>query len=233
MKKEIVEKILNETEEGYDFMADKFSQTRKYFWRGLEFIGDYTNDGDNILDFGCGNGRLLELFSNKAIVYQGADVSSKLIDLANSRYYSKNIEFLKINTSQTSLSFPDNYFNVIYSIAVFHHFPSKEYREKIARELYRITKSEGHIIITVWNLWQGKYVKNIIKNWKDKLLGRSNLDWNDGYISFKDNQGNIFKRYHHAFIKKEIKNLFEEAGFKMEKCENIDGRNLVFIGKKS
>lgn len=58
MKKEIAEKILQETEAGYDLMAGKFSETRKYFWRGLEFIADYTKEGDKILDFGCGNGRL-------------------------------------------------------------------------------------------------------------------------------------------------------------------------------
>ena len=46
MKKEIAQKILKETELGYDAMAGKFSETRKYFWRGLEFIADYAKKGD-------------------------------------------------------------------------------------------------------------------------------------------------------------------------------------------
>ena len=232
MEKKIANKILNETEKGYDFMADKFSQTRKYFWRGLEFIGNYAKDGDDVLDFGCGNGRLLELFSDKNVKYQGVDVSKKLIDLANGRYYSGNMNFSKIDSSQESLPFQDNFFNAVYSIAVFHHFPGKKYRETMAKELYRITKPEGFVVITVWNLWQKKYFKNIIKNWADKLLGRSKLDWNDCYVTFKDNEGKIFKRYHHAFSKKELCDLFSKAGFKIEKCENMDGKNLVFIGKK-
>ena len=63
------------------------------------------------------------------------------------------------------------------------------------------------------------------KNWRgDKL------DWNDCYINFKDNQGNVFKRYHHAFTKRELKKLFQKAGFKMEKI--INNRNIIFIGKK-
>jgi ubiquinone/menaquinone biosynthesis C-methylase UbiE len=231
MKNDVANKILNETEEGYDFMADKFSETRKYFWRGLEFIGDYAKDGDTIFDFGCGNGRLLELFSGKKINYFGADASGNLIDIAKKRCYSSDIVFQKIDSSQTSLTFQDNFFNAVYSIAVFHHFPGKEYREKMAKELYRITKSEGFVIVAVWNLWQRKYLKNILKNWFRKIIGRSNLDWNDCYITFKDNKGNVFKRYHHAFSKKELCDLFSKAGFKEEK--SINNKNIIFVGKKS
>lgn len=239
MKKETVEKILNETEFGYDFMAGKFSETRKYFWRELEFIGDYAKDGDNILDFGCGNGRLLELFSGKNIRYYGTDVSENLINLARNKYSG---EFIKLDPSQTSLPFPDNFFNTAYAIAVFHHFPGKEYREAMAKELYRVTRTGGYVVITVWNLWpvrnasrsdagrQRKYIGRIIKNWQNKILRKSFLDWNDCYITFNDNQGNVFQRYHHAFTKKELARLFVEAGFKKEKI--IVGKNLIFIGKK-
>jgi len=224
--------ILNEIESGYDLIADKFSETRKYFWRGLEFIGDYTEDGSNVLDFGCGNGRILELLSEKNIKYWGIDISENLINIAKKRYCSNDITFLRIDSSQSSLAFNNDFFNTIYSIAVFHHFPGKKYRETIAKEIYRITKPGGYVIITVWNLWQKKYIKNILLNWRDKLLMKNDLDWNDCYISFKDNWGNSFNRYHHAFTKSELKNIFSKVGFSMEKCENTDGRNIVYIGKK-
>jgi len=233
-------------------MADKFSETRKFFWRGMEFIRDYAKDGDKILDFGCGNGRLLELLTGKNTNYTGVDVSQKLIDIANDKYGADNIKFQKISSSG-SLAFPDNYFNAIYSIAVFHHFP-KVHAEKMAGELFRATKLGGHIVATVWNLWpastrrdhsstrldsarlarggQKKYFKNILKNWLDKMSGKSNLNWNDCYITFKNNQGETFYRYHHAFTKRELKKLFEEVGFKTEKCDLISGKNIIFIGKK-
>lgn len=231
MDQETAEKILKETEAGYDLISGKFSQTRKYFWRGLEFIAGYVKNGDNVLDFGCGNGRLLELFSNKKIDYYGTDVSEKLIGLAQQKYASAR--FFKTNPSQTSLAFTDNFFNTVYSIAVFHHFPSKKYREDVARELYRVTKKDGHIIITVWNLYQKKYIKNILCNWKNKIFGKSSLDWNDCYISFTDNEGKKFQRFHHVFIKMELKKLFSSAGFEMERCVVINNRNIVFIGRKS
>ncbi len=260
-------------------MANKFSQTRKYFWRGLEFIADYAQDGGKILDFGCGNGRLLELFSGKNIDYTGVDISEKLVDIAKGKYPEMANSFQKISSSGSlshtniirmnynnvndnfqdygkkynrkeklvwGLPFSDNSFNAVYSIAVFHHFPSQKYREDVVRELYRITKKDGYIIITVWNLWpvsthgdhsstrgrQKKYIKNIVKNWFNKLTGKSSLDWNDCYISFSDNDGNKFQRFHHAFTKRELKKLFSEAGFKVEKCEVFNEKNILLIGKK-
>lgn len=232
MKPDIVNKILSETETGYDRMADKFSETRKYFWRDLEFIGDYAKDGDKVLDYGCGNGRLLELISGKNIEYTGVDVSQKLIDIAKLKYPGENINFSKIDPRQHSLAFESNSFNVVYSIAVFHHFPSAELKNEIVKELYRVTKPGGHIIVTAWNLWQKKYLKNILKNWLDKISGKSDLDWNDCYVAFKNNQGEIFHRYHHVFTKRELEKLFEKAGFKKEKCGIFDKKNVLFVGKK-
>jgi ubiquinone/menaquinone biosynthesis C-methylase UbiE len=231
MDKKTVNKILSETETGYDLVSEKFSQTRKHFWRGLEGISGYAKEGDNVLDFGCGNGRLLEIFAGKNIGYFGLDVSQKLLDLAKNRYFGESASFLKIDPRQATLPFSDNFFNATYSIAVFHHFP-KEHAGKIARELYRVTAPDGHIIITVWNLWQKKYFMNIIKNWLLKIVGRSELGWNDCQISFQDNQGKIFWRYHHAFTPRELKSIFKDAGFTLEKCQGADNRNILLIGRK-
>lgn len=243
MKKEIAEKILKETESGYDSMSQKFSETRKYFWRGLEFIANYAKKGEKVLDFGCGNGRLLKLFPDKDIDYLGVDVSQNLVDVAKKHYQKQT--FQKINPLQITLPFADDFFNTIFSIAVFHHFPSKKYREDVAKELYRITKKNGYIVITVWNLWQKKYIKNIIDNWINKIylnFGGSTLvedvqysgqlDWNDCYISFTNNEGKKFQRFHHAFTKCELRKLFASTGFKVEKCAIIKGRNILLVCKK-
>lgn len=231
MRKQEIGKILKEIEAGYDTIADKFSGTRKHFWRDLEFIKNYAKDRDKILDFGCGNGRLLEILPSE-IDYLGVDVSQKLIDLASKSYSRENTKFLKIASSQDSLPFENDFFNAAYSIAVFHHIPSSEMRKRWAKELQRVIKPGGRVIVTVWNLWRKKYSKNILKNWLNKIMGRSGLDWNDCYIPFKDNQGNVFNRYHHAFTRKEIKKLFSRAGFEVEKCELAGKKNLLLVGKK-
>ncbi|MFA5962177.1 MAG: class I SAM-dependent methyltransferase [Parcubacteria group bacterium] len=235
MQQEIINKILNETESGYDQMAEKFSHTRKNFWCDLAFIADYVEDGDKILDYGCGNGRLLEILKDKKIEYVGVDVSQKLIDLAKVKYPEHKASFSKIS-SLASLAFPDNYFNRIISVAVFHHFPEK-YAREMARELFRITKPGGTIVITAWNLWQKKRRKNIFNF--SSLLGKifqigayRGFGFGDILVPFQDNEGGVFKRYHRVYTKSSLVEIFQSAGFEIEKCFLASGKNIVLIARK-
>lgn len=235
MNQEIINKILNETEIGYDQIADKFSHTRKFFWRGYEFIPEHIKNNDRILDYGSGNGRLLEILKDKNLEYFGVDISEKLINLAKEKYPEEKASFSKIS-SLASLAFSDNFFNKIISVAVFHHFPEKHARE-VARELYRVTKPEGEIIISVWNLWQKKYIWQILspRTIFKKIFhsGKfSGLGFLDVHIPFKDNAGKIFERYHFAWTQKKLKKIFSSAGFKIEKVFVLNKRNIVLIGKK-
>ncbi len=235
MKEEIVKKILKDTEFGYDLICEKFAQTRSRFWRGLEFISKYAKNNSSVLDFGCGNGRLVEIFLDKGVKYVGVDVSEGLINIAKKNVSamrkSKETQFLKIENNFKKLPFPADLFDSIYSIAVFHHLPSKKLRLEIARELYRLLKKDGYIIVTVWDLWQSRYWKSIFKNWQDKLFGKSELDFNDCYITFTDNSGRVFNRFHHAFTKYDLVGLFKNSGFKIISCQKIGG-NIVIVGKK-
>jgi ubiquinone/menaquinone biosynthesis C-methylase UbiE len=231
MKPEVVKKNLQQIEEGYNLIAKKFSETRKHFWRNLEFTKQYVKEGDKILDFGCGNGRLLELFAGKKIVYKGVDISQNLLELAKKKYPENKKDFIRISSDELSLPFSDKNFNSVYSVATFHHLPGKTYRKRVVRELYRVMKPEGWIIITVWNLWQKKYRRHLYKNWLKKLGGRSKMDWNDCRINFTDNTGKVFARYHHAFTKKELMGLFREAGFNIIEVKTVGG-NIVLVGQK-
>jgi ubiquinone/menaquinone biosynthesis C-methylase UbiE len=231
MKQEVIDKNLSQTEVGYDLIAKKFSETRKHFWRSLEFTKQYVKNGDVVLDFGCGNGRLTELFNDKKINYKGVDPSQKLIDIAKKQYPENQNDFTKISPTKISLPFNDEKFNSIYSIATFHHLPGKRHRLNVAQELYRLTKDNGWIVITVWNLWQTKYKKQIWKNRFKKLMGQSTLDWNDCQITFTDNEGEVFNRYHHAFTKKELERLFRKAGFNIIEVNKVGG-NIVLVGQK-
>jgi ubiquinone/menaquinone biosynthesis C-methylase UbiE len=235
MHPETINRILSKTELGYDQMAEKFSHTRKNFWGDLAFIADYVTDGDKILDYGCGNGRLLEILKNKKIEYVGVDISQKLISLAKEKYPDYSESFAKI-TGLASLAFPDNYFNRIISVAVFHHFP-EEYAREMAKELYRITKPGGTVIITAWNLWQKKRRKNIFNF--SAILGKifqsgayRGYGLGDIFVPFQNNQGGVFKRYHRVYTKKSLARVFFSAGFEVEKCFLVGGKNIVLVAKK-
>ena len=65
MKTKKNDKILFDLEAGYDQIAEKFSQTRNFFWRDFEFLERYVFEKDYVLDFGCGNGRLAKFLESK------------------------------------------------------------------------------------------------------------------------------------------------------------------------
>ncbi|MDP1845399.1 MAG: methyltransferase domain-containing protein [Candidatus Moranbacteria bacterium] len=236
MRSETAKKILIELEQGYDLIADKFSGTRAFMWRDLEFMKHEVNPDDKVLDFGCGNGRLAGFLENNYQEFTGVDISQKLIDIAKQRYHSEKTEFIKVSPiskrsdcatkkecgqASFALPFKDDYFDVVFSIAVFHHFPSKKYALKIAKELHRVLKPGGKIVITVWNLWQKQYLK---------FHQKTSKSWIDANISFKSGK-KIFNRYHHPFEMGELENIFQEAGF--ETLKTKEGWNLLYIGRKS
>lgn len=216
-------------------IAAKFSATRSAFWRDLDFIRDIAADGDRILDYGCGNGRLLSLFEDRAVDYFGVDVSGKLIEKAKGRFPEYSERFSKIS-SEASLSFPDGFFNAVFSIAVFHHFP-RSHADRMARELFRVTGDGGTIAITVWNVWQKRYRRHI---WGPRaVLGKifnlgeyRSLGLKDAVIPFENDDGKIFHRYHRAYTKKDIRAIFSKAGFSIEECFISGGKNIVLVAKK-
>jgi len=218
----LAKQILNDNKKLWNNIATDFSHTRNYVWEYIRNLTDYAKPGMKILDLGCGNGRLYEIFKDKNIDYIGIDISEKLIRLAQTKY--PETQFLV--GDGLDLPFKDNSFDVVYSIAVFHHIPSQALRIQFLKEAKRVLKKDGKIILTVWNLWQRKYFKLLVKSSLLKLVNKSKLDWRDLYIPWQ----NQYQRFHHAFTKRELKKLFIKAGFEIEKAES-QSRNILIIGK--
>jgi hypothetical protein len=80
-------------------------------------------------------------------------------------------------------------------------------------------------MVSVWNLWQKKYLKNIIRAVAKKIT-RGDLDWNDLFIRWQ----NRIERYYHAFTKGELKKLLEE---KFEILEvSTSSHNYIAVCRK-
>lgn len=230
MKRKYADYLLKKTREDYDKIAKDFSASRYSVWEEFNIFKDYIKDGDKILDLGCGNGRLLELFKDKNIEYVGVDNSERLIEMAKEKLKTlprtapptvglvrgKNYK-LKTNflvADALNLPFPENYFDKIFSIAVLHHIPSKEYRLQLLKEAERVLKNNGILILTVWDLWRRlKTLKLLLKFSLLKIIGKSKLDFKDIFVPWQ----NKILRYIHCFTKKELENLAKRAGFKIER----------------
>lgn len=227
MKKELINKILNDTKKGYNLIANDFNKSRKLPWHDIYFIFDYLNKGDKVLDLGCGSGRLFPKFKEKSIEYFGIDNSEELIKIAKQEYPQGNFQI----SDGFKLPFPDEFFNKVYCFAVIHHIPSRELRLKFLKETERVLKKDGLTVFTVWNLWNKKEVRKLFF----KNIFNRELDFKDIYMPWRDNsRENIFNRYVHLFTKLELRMLFKEAGFRIIKVGQTYGksRNSYIVAKK-
>jgi SAM-dependent methyltransferase len=238
MNREYAEYLLKKTKEDYNLIAEDFSRTRSFVPKEFKnWILQYVFAGEKVLDWGCGNGRFFEIFANKEINYFGIDISEKLIEIAKNKYPQANFQVI----SPFDLPFPNNFFDKIFSIAVFHHIPSEEFRLKFLKEAKRILKPEGLLILTVWNLnplkmlliGKRKRALNFFKFLILKIFGRSELDFGDFYIPW----GNICQRYTHYFTKNELRGLIEKSKFKIKemgilKSQKTKESNIYLVAKK-
>lgn len=230
MDTEYAKYLLNKTKEDYNLISEDFSRTRNYIWEELKFLERYAGNNERILDLGCGNGRLYELFKEKTIDYHGIDFSDKLIEIAKKCYP----QFKFHVADALNLPFSANFFDKVFSIAVLHHIPSKELRLKCLKEIRRVLGPDGVLILSVWNLGNFRKFRIIFKYAFLKILGKSKLDFNDAFIPW----GNKLLRYVHCFSKNELKELVEKAGFRIKEIKILKRKkskesNILLIAEKA
>ncbi len=207
-------KILEENKKTYNEISDEFDQTRKKYSPELEDLKKYIIPNEKVLDLGCGNGRLYEIFSAQGrpasgwsgINYVGVDFSENLIEIAKQKY-GNHFETADI----LNLPFSNENFDSVWSIAALHHIPSVKLRKRALDEIKRVLRPNGRAIVTCWK------IKSFLRK--------------DVFIPFHGK-----KRYYHVFSKKEIKKLFKKSGFKIEEIRflkhNNKKLNILIIAKK-
>ena len=77
-----MQNYIDQNTSAYNEIASLFSSTRQYIWKDIKPLLRFAKNGDNILDLGCGNGRLYQLFKDLSITFTGIDSSKGLIDIA-------------------------------------------------------------------------------------------------------------------------------------------------------
>jgi SAM-dependent methyltransferase len=113
---------------------------------------------ERVLDVGCGPGLALvgaakRLTSGKAtgldkwMVIHGERNNSKEITLENARIEGVADRVEVQDGDASAIPFADGTFDVVVSSFVFHHMPP-EVQQQALREMARVTKPRGHILIT-------------------------------------------------------------------------------------
>lgn len=222
--------LLKKTKEDYNLIAQDFSSKRKEVWEELRFLFEDLKKGERVLDLGCGNGRWFKIFKEKEVEYIGIDNSEKLIEIARTLFPKATF----IVADALKIPFQENYFDKVYAIALLHHIPSERYRLLVLKEIKRVLKPRGKLILTVWKICQWKERYLFLKYTILKLFGKSKLDWGDVF----ERWGKKTERYYHFFSKRELKKLIEKAGFKVLKLGIVKNKrgnrqNIFLIAEKN
>ncbi len=140
-----------------------------------DLIGWYTNEtetqplldltkdvrGKKVLDVGCGTGRHLSKFNRDNTLY-GIDWSSEMLAVAQQVNPNANFKV----ASAESLPYDSNMFDVVYSIRVLQHLRNQE---QAIREIIRVAKPGGKIIIINYNSWS---LLNLYKHLRMSKFGK-------------------------------------------------------------
>ncbi len=230
-------RIIHKTREDYNRIARYFSNTREHAWPEFKYFRSFIKDGQNILDWGCGNGRLVFATEGKKIKYFGLDQSLGLIKIARKKFAEevKNGKAKFICTGSRDKKFPADFFDVVFIIAALFHLPSEESRLALLKKIYKEMKPGAKLIVMVWNLASDWAKIKAKKDWEK-------IGENDFLIPWKNPEGELLaNRYYHHFTPVELKGLLIKAGFKVKTMkfmkngtwtDDKGGQNLIAVAIK-
>jgi len=212
----------------YNSFAGQFSQTREYLWDDIKPLLKYIKENDKVLDIGCGNGRLYHVLKEKQILYTGFDLSEELIKIAKTKYPEASF----VVGDMKKLPFLAESFDVVFCIAAFHHLAIAEERLQTLREMKRVVKTGGKILLVNWNLL-GKWGMEKVEKGDYKRFG------NDFSVPWKNSDGKVLgERFYHAFTLDEIELLCKEVRLRVEQnlyskkgieSDRENGENIITI----
>jgi ubiquinone/menaquinone biosynthesis C-methylase UbiE len=99
------------------------------------------SNGMKILDFGCGSGLFASELQEGGYKTFGIDISEEAIKFGE----LNGIKNLSVLDSH-KINFPDDYFDLVFSMDVLQHFENEPWAIK---EIYRVLKPGGKFIVTV------------------------------------------------------------------------------------
>ena len=111
----------------------------------FNFVKNWINGGNDILDVGCGNGNMAYFFlDDDNVNYTGTDVYLPN-DIDSCLISSKNISFL-LQDSPVNIPVLDESMDIILIIDMLHHIEFKD-QSNFLEDIYRKLKPDGRVII--------------------------------------------------------------------------------------
>lgn len=210
----------DKTKETYNIISKDWQKKRQYYWSGVvDFLEFYKNIDFNLLDVGCGTARHLELalklgFKKENLI--GLDFSKEQLEITKEKGFK-----IKLSNME-DLDFKDESFDLIICIASYHHILEKKNQIKALKEIQRVLKKNGKLLLCNW-MPNKEFIYSQEKKGKFKFIDKKRKKVNVSY-TFEDKK---FSRYYYLFSEDELKKQCRELKFKILNIKKIES-NLYF-----
>lgn len=180
----LVKKVFDVLAPFYDVVAIPISGVR-------DQVVSVTNarEGSRILDVATGTGKQAFAFAEKGYEVIGVDLSDAMLAVARKNNKFGNVKFETADA--TNLPYGDNHFDVSCVSFALHDMPVT-IREKVLKEIVRVTKTQGVIAIVDYalpksrvgsfliyrlvGLYEGEYYSKFIKSDLDTLIRKTGVE---------------------------------------------------------
>lgn len=174
----------------------------KYFKEFSEFKH---HSGERVLEIGVGMGTDTVQFAKNGAKVYGIDLTEHSIEMTKKNFKLHLLPLyplgrLKVADAE-NLPYPNNSFDLVYSIGTIHHTPDTQ---KAIKEIHRVLKPEGKAIVLIYARGWKHYFKRIFIH--GILFGKLRHGYSNLINKQTEVHGNSPLTY--VYKKKEVKKMF-------------------------
>ncbi|MCS7364965.1 MAG: class I SAM-dependent methyltransferase [archaeon GB-1867-035] len=196
----------------FDEISKEFDATRRRSWNEVHLVA---KKGTLLIDLGCGSGR-----NSIAAIQSGSEVlaidlsrSMLKITLRKAEKINKKYLLHTLKCDLNYLAVKSNSIDSVICLATIHHIPTSRERINALKEIKRIMKPNGKLILSVWAKYQPRFFKKLPKMlWN--YITRQVQEFGDIYVPWKTKKG-TFQRFYHLFSKRETVKMVKASGLKI------------------
>ena len=204
--------------EVYDKISEHFSHTRYKPWPLVSEFLNSLEKNSLVIDIGCGNGKYLSV--NESLLMFGTDRSSNLLSIAK----EKNIKSQCFAADSLKLPIKSGVFDAAISIAVIHHFSNELLRIQALKEIFRVVKKGGKVLVYVWAMEQKEKKFTEQDNFvpwhlQNKYENETKVETLQNGPNIKEDKNincMVYQRYYHVFYKGELEDIIKKTGINVE-----------------
>ncbi|MCX7851579.1 MAG: methyltransferase domain-containing protein [Caldilineales bacterium] len=227
MNEVIRQRLLELNRQFYAVHAADFAATRQGPQPGWHRIIAHFPSVCQVLDLGCGNGRLAVFLDRQLqqVDYVGVDAEARLLDEA--RRQTAGLRHTRVTFLQLDLTTPDwdeavgpGRFDVVVALAVLHHLPGRDARTAFVAAAARCRRPGGVLILSTWRFSHVPRLRRKIVPWETVGLTAAAVEPGDYLLRWQETG----LRYVHECDESEMTDLAAAAGLQV--CEHFraDGK---------